>query len=136
MSPSFTFVNTTVNYFMSDAISPWLLNTLTDHKTRYIPYPKLVCLTISQFWLLYCNIMGIFGLFLAISQIDFVFICMFADLMVNCFMCMKFMRNKTHCPEKYGQHFTIIETDKGDVEKGSRGELKPLNHSVTDLQTC
>ena len=130
----FTFVNTTVNDFMSDAISPWLLNTLTDHKTRYIPYPKLVCLTISQFWSVYCNIMGIFGLFLAMSQIDFVLIRMCADLMVNCFTCMKFMRNKTHCPEKYRQHFTIIETDETDIEKGCGGELKPLNSEVIDLQ--
>ena len=36
----FTGVSTCVNDFMSDSISPWLLNTITDHKTKYIPFPK------------------------------------------------------------------------------------------------
>ena len=130
----FTFVNTSVNDFMSDALSPWILNTITDHKTRYIPYPKWTCLVITQVWSMYCNVMSVFSIFLAMSQIDFVLIRMCADLMVNCFTCMKFMRNKIHCPEKYRQHFTIIETDETDIEKGCGGELKPLNRDVTDLQ--
>jgi len=97
----FTFVNTSVNDFMSDAISPWILNTITDHKTKYIPYTKLTCLTITQFWGMYCNIMGVFSIFLAMSQIDFVLIRMVADLTVNAYTTSKFMRNKIHCPEEY-----------------------------------
>ena len=72
----FTFVNTAVNNFMSDAISLWILNTSTDHKICYIPYPKWMCLLISQLWAVYCNIMSVFGIFLAMSQIDFVLIWM------------------------------------------------------------
>ena len=45
---SFTFINTSVNDFVSDAIGPWILNTITDHKTRFIPYSKPVCLLITQ----------------------------------------------------------------------------------------
>jgi len=101
MVASFTLLNTSMNDFMSDAISPWILNTITDHKTRYIPYPKWVCLLISQMWSVYCNIMGVFGIFLAMSQIDFVLIRMCADLMVNAYTNTKFMRNKEHCPSKY-----------------------------------
>jgi hypothetical protein len=97
----FTFVNTAVNDFMSDAISPWILNTITDHKTRYIPYSKLMCLTITQIWSLYCNIMSVFSIFLAMSQIDFVIIRTAADLCVNAYTTSKFIRNKTHCPERY-----------------------------------
>ena len=130
----FTFMNTTMNDFMSDAISPWILNTLTDHKTRYIPYPKIVCLTISQLWSVYCNIMGVFGLFLAMSQIDFVLIRMTADLTVNSFTCMKFMRNKVHCTERYKQHFTNVPQDSEsgpgveDGEFNKEAELKPLRN--------
>jgi hypothetical protein len=98
---AFTFINTAVNDFMSDAISPWILNTITDHKTRYIPYPKWLCLGITQIWSCYCNIMSVFSIFLAMSQIDFVLIRMIADLMVNAYTTTKFMRNKTFCPEKY-----------------------------------
>jgi hypothetical protein len=97
----FTFVNTAVNDFMSDALSPWILNTITDHKTRYIPYSKFMCVVITQVWSLYCNIMSVFGIFLAMSQIDFVIIRTAADLMVNIYTTTKFLRHKTHCPERY-----------------------------------
>jgi hypothetical protein len=98
---AFTFINTSVNDFMSDALSPWILNTITDHKTRFIPYRKLVCLSITQIWSAYCNIMSVFAIFLAMSQIDFVLIRMTADLTVNAYTTTKFLRDKTFCPEQY-----------------------------------
>lgn len=101
MVATFTFVNTSINDFMSDAISPWILNTITDHKTKFIPYRKCTCLLISQVWSIYCNIMSVFGLFLAMSQIDFVLIRTMADLTVNTYTNMKFMRNKEFSPSKY-----------------------------------
>lgn len=101
MVASFTYVNTSINDFMSDAISPWLMNTISDHKNKYIPYPKYVCLGISQLWAIYCNLMSVFGMFLAMTQIDFVLIRMMADLTVNSYTNMKFMRNKEFCPSKY-----------------------------------
>ena len=97
----FTLVNTSVNDFMSDAISPWILNTITDHKSKYIPYPRYVCLLISQMWSIYCNLMSVFGMFLAMTQIDFVLIRMLADLTVNTYTNLKFMRNKEYSPDKY-----------------------------------
>lgn len=98
---SFTFVNTSINDFMSDAISPWILNTITDHKTRFLPYAKHTCLAISQLWSVYCNVMGVFGLFLAMTQVDFVLIRMAADLTVNVYTNLRFMRNKVTCSERY-----------------------------------
>jgi hypothetical protein len=97
---AFTFINTSVNDFMSDALSPWILNTITDHKTRFIPYPKWVCLFITQAWSMYCNIMSVFAIFLAMSQIDFVLIRMLADLSVNAYTTTKFMRTKTYCQKR------------------------------------
>jgi hypothetical protein len=101
MVASFTMLNTSINDFMSDAISPWILNTITDHKSKYIPYPKWVCLGIAQMWSIYCNLMGVFGMFLAMTQIDFVVIRMMADLTVNTYTNLKFMRQKEHSPDKY-----------------------------------
>jgi len=100
---AFTFVNTLVNDFMSDAISPWIVNTITDHKTRYIPYPKGVCLMITQMWAVYCNLMGVLALFIAMTQIDFVLIRMGADLTVNMYTNLKFMHNKLHDASRYHQ---------------------------------
>jgi len=101
MVAGFTLVNTSVNDFMSDAISPWILNTITDHKSKYIPYPRYICLLISQLWSIYCNLMSVFGMFLAMTQIDFVLIRMLADLTVNTYTNLKFMRFKEYSPDKY-----------------------------------
>ena len=123
----FTFVNTAVNDFMSDALSPWILNTITDHKTRYIPYPKWVCLLVTQVWSFYCNIMSVFSIFLAMSQIDFVLIRMVADLTVNAYTTNKFMRNKTHCPEKYKAIF-----DSGAESENEMSSLRPNKQDSSD----
>ena len=101
MVAGFTLVNTSVNDFMSDAISPWILNTITDHKNKFIPYPKYVCLGISQLWSVYCNLMSVFGMFLAMTQMDFVLIRMLADLTVNTYTNLKFMRFKEYSSSKY-----------------------------------
>lgn len=101
MVAGFTMVNTSINDFMSDAISPWILNTITDHKNKYIPYPRYVCLGITQLWAVYCNLMSVFGMFLAMTQIDFVLIRMLADLTVNTYTNLKFMRFKEYSPSKY-----------------------------------
>jgi len=98
---SFTAVNTCINDFMSDAISPWLLNTVTDHKTRYIQYPKYQCLAISQLWSFYCGIMGVIGLMISLTQIDFVLIRLVCDLIVNLYTNYKFLRHKIYDVQKY-----------------------------------
>ena len=90
-----TFTNTCVTSFMSDAIAPWLQNTIQDHKTKYLPYSKYTCFIISQLWDVYCNVMSIFSVALMMSQIDFLAIRMAADLLTNTFTCYKFMRHKT-----------------------------------------
>ena len=96
-----TFANTCVTDFMSDAIVPWLQNTVQDHKNKYIPYPKWTCYAISQLWGVYCNVMSIFAIGLMTSQIDFLAVRMLADLITNSFTCFKFMRHKTVDRSKY-----------------------------------
>lgn len=103
MVATFTLLNTAMNDFMSDAISPWIINTITDHKTRFIPYPKYVCLGIAQMWAIYCNLMSVFGMFLAMTQMDFVLIRMMADLAVNTYTNMKFMRGKQYSSDMYNE---------------------------------
>ena len=127
---AFTFINTSVNDFVSDALSPWILNTITDHKTRFIPYPKIVCLIITQTWSIYCNIMSVFGIFLAMSQIDFVLIRMVADLMVNAYTTTKFMRNKTFCPEQYKRMSNCEEGNEMNTLKSS--DQTPLKNGTTE----
>ena len=86
---------------MSDAIVPWLQNTVQDHKTKYLPYRKITCYMISQLWSVYCSVMSIFGVALIMSQIDFLMIRLLADLSTNTFTTFKFMRHKTVDRNKY-----------------------------------
>ncbi len=110
----FTAINTCINDFMSDSISPWLLNTITDHKTKYIQYPKYQCLVISQLWSLYCGIMGVVGMMISLTQVDFVIIRLVCDLVVNFYTNYKFMKNKVYDASKY---FNLDVELKIDVEQ-------------------
>ena len=40
----YTFISTAIAAFSSDAVVPWITNTIQDHKTRYIPYPPWMCI--------------------------------------------------------------------------------------------
>lgn len=127
MVAAFTFVNTSINDFMSDAISPWILNTITDHKTRFLPYSKSTCLIISQLWSVYCNVMGVFGLFLAMTQVDFVLIRMAADLTVNVYTNLRFMKNKVMCAERYKRD---LETELTVFDNDTSPMVPPNDRSV------
>jgi hypothetical protein len=37
---AFSFCNTCINEFISNALGPWFVNSLQDHKTRSIQYCK------------------------------------------------------------------------------------------------
>jgi len=127
MVAAFTFVNTSINDFMSDAISPWILNTITDHKTRFLPYSKSTCLIISQLWSVYCNVMGVFGLFLAMTQVDFVLIRMAADLTENVYTNLRFMKNKVMCAERYKRD---LETELTVFDNDTSPMVPPNDRSV------
>jgi hypothetical protein len=89
-----SFLSTCMNDFFSDALSPFFINTIQDHKTRYLPYSKTTCYVILQLWSTYCCLMSIFSIGLLMSQIDFLLIRLLADLIVNSFTTFKFLKNK------------------------------------------
>ncbi len=90
----FSFCNTGINEFISNALDPWFVNSLQvfallvqmapflmqqssvlffvdeqDHKTRSIEYSHTTCLLICQIHCIYVHVMGIFALFLFFSQV-------------------------------------------------------------------
>ena len=100
----YTFVSTAVAAYASDSIVPWITNTVQDHKTQYIPYSKFTCLCIIQIFTCYAVIMSVIGLFVALSQVDFMLIRLVADLMVNHFTTYFFLRGKSVNLRKYEEH--------------------------------
>jgi len=100
----YTFVATCIADFTSDSVGPFVTNTIQDHKNLYIPYSKATCVLIVQVFAVYAIVMNTIGLFVALSQIDFMMIRMCADLMVNYYTCYRFMRYKSVNPDLYEQY--------------------------------
>jgi len=107
----YTFVSTCIAAFASDSVAPFIVNTVQDHKTRYIPYTKTTCLIIIQVWTTYAVIMGTIGLFVALTQIDFLVIRLVADLIINFVTTTYFLHDKVFDVDLYRQW----ERDQGAV---------------------
>jgi hypothetical protein len=97
----YTFISTSIAAFASDSIVPWVTNTIQDHKTKYIPYPPWVCIFIIQLFTIYAVIMSVIGLFVALSQVDFMLIRLVADIIVNHVTTLYFVRDKLVDPARY-----------------------------------
>jgi hypothetical protein len=131
-----SFLSTCVNDFFGDSLSPFFLNTIQDHKTKYLPYSKTTCYIILQLWSTYCCLMSIFSVGLLMSQIDFLLIRLVADLMVNTFTTFKFLKGKEvnlRLYEAEGNHTqstTIHDTAQELTDVlGETDDTRPLNSS-------
>jgi hypothetical protein len=97
----YTFVSTCIADFTSDSVGPWITNTIQDHKNLYLPYSKFTCIAIVQMFAIYAIIMNTIGLFVALSQVDFMLMRMLADLLVNYYTTSRFMQFKSVNAELY-----------------------------------
>jgi len=115
----YTFVSTCIAAFASDSVAPFIVNTVQDHKTHYIPYTKTTCLLIIQVWTTYAVIMGTIGLFVALTQIDFLVIRLVADLIVNFITTTYFLSDKVYDVVMYRQW----ERDQGAVRSQAYDDM-------------
>ena len=145
----YTFVSTAIAAFSSDAVVPWITNTIQDHKTRYIPYPPWMCILIIQVFTIYAVIMSVIGLFVALSQIDFMIIRLTADLFINHVTTLWFLRGKVVNAQKCGMETQdlcarcrvdepwpcdVNDIDMGDLEFDSLPD-KPETKSMPEHNT-
>ena len=107
----YTFISTCIADFTSDSVGPWITNTIQDHKNMYLPYQKWTCVCIVQTFSMYAIIMGTIHLFVALSQIDFMLMRMFADLLVNYYTTRRFMQFKQVDAHKYAMHLDMMKGD-------------------------
>jgi hypothetical protein len=123
-----SFLSTCVNDFFGDSLSPFFLNTIQDHKTKYLPYSKTTCYIILQLWSTYCCLMSIFSVGLLMSQIDFLLIRLIADLMVNTFTTFKFLKGKE-------VNFRMYEAEGNHQlsQKPSSSSLHDAAQELTDV---
>lgn len=128
----YTFISTCIGAYSSDSIIPWITNTIQDHKTQYIPYSKFTCLLIIQVFTFYGVTQSIIGLFVALTQVDFMLIRLLADWLVNHYTTKWFLRFKRVDSEAY---YAWAERQKQgkddewvlpDVERELENNLFPL----------
>ena len=97
----FGFVDTCMWELAHDAIVPWTLNTICDDKCRTLPYSKLTCLAIVQAYYFHGVILGAFGFFLSLTQLDLVLLRGLAHFLVRSWTHWRYMRGKAHAPPGY-----------------------------------
>jgi hypothetical protein len=113
----FVVISTAINDFASDAISPWIQNTVMDHKSRTIPYSKFTVVSITQIWSFYCGTMSVASIALVFAQFDLIMIRLVVDLIVNQYTIRRFLSNKSHDPYRY--HTEFLNEDDTDSLTGN-----------------
>ena len=131
----YTFISTAIAAFAGDSLLPFINNTIQDHKTQYIPYSKSTCLCIIQVFTVYAVIMSVIGMFVALTQIDFMLIRIVADVLVNHYTTFWFLRGKKVDANKYekwkkGQQ-EGLPTQESNAEFYTREAFEDLDVEVS-----
>lgn len=92
---TFTFTGTLIDEFISDAITPWIQNSIQDHKCKEIPYnSKAVCQVIVLIYTIYRHISALAFITMYTTQVDFLLIRLAADLVVTFYSTNLFLNQK------------------------------------------
>jgi len=127
-----SFLSSIVNDFFSDSLGPWFLNTVQDQKTRYLPYSKLTCYIVLQLYSVYCAFMSVFSVGLLMSQVDFLLIRLFADLLVNSYTTFKFLRGKEVNRRKYEEESHHCSVSPKTTEEAVNEMTEVLSEDLND----
>jgi hypothetical protein len=135
----FSAISSFMNDMANESLEPFFLCVIRDVKSRYIPFSKLTCVLLTQAWTIYASIMSLFALYTFFSQVDFVLIKLLVGLLVNMYSTMRYLRNKSHQPQKFAQYFQQhdVEPDAEtqdcstsvDVELGDSTENTALQYT-------
>jgi hypothetical protein len=105
----------------------------------YLPYSKWTCVCIVQTFSMYAIIMGTIHLFVALSQIDFMLMRMFADLLVNYYTTKRFMQFKQVDAKKYAMHLDINKGDSAALlaeSKKQAADAAPTDDGMQVVSPC
>ena len=134
ITAAYTFISTGISAFASDALFPFISNVIMDHKTEYIPYSRWTCLMIIQCYTIYSVVMSVIGMFVALTQIDFMLVRILADILVNHFTTFWFLRGKKVDIHKYEQwkrnQESLNLTNKVDPEHLELDEMHNMSKKL------
>eukprot|EP00961_Rhodomonas_salina_P260090 3514832-Rhodomonas_salina.3 len=124
-----TFFNTIFTEYVYDCLVPWIMTTIVDHKGNYIPYTKKTMLYIVVVCSMYRTVIQVVMIYIMLSQVDFLFVRVFADLIVTVITTQHFLRFKVHDPVKYAEESTMslgATMRAQEVARTHKGPTSPL----------
>lgn len=77
-----------------DTIFPWTMNTLCDEKCLVLPYKKATCIVIVESYHLHSVVLGAFGFFISLTQLDLVLIKGLANMAVRTWCHWRYIKGK------------------------------------------
>ena len=97
-------MHTIVSDFISDSLSPHILNHVQDVRNRYLPHHHRLYYAITSLWAVYCAVSQLFLIFLALGQLDLLIVRLLSDIAANMLTTSIYLKNKSYNPERFHEH--------------------------------
>ena len=95
--------HTMISDFISDSLTPHILNSLQNTSMRYIPHKAYMYYIVTTIYSFYCGISQIFIIFIAFAQLDLLMIRLASDIAANLLTTTLYLQDKTYDPQKFNQ---------------------------------
>jgi hypothetical protein len=95
--------HTIISDFISDTLTPHILNSLQNTTMRYIPHKAYMYYVVTTIYSVYCGMSQIFIIFIAFAQIDLLMIRLASDIAANLLTTTLYLQDKTYDPQKFNQ---------------------------------
>ena len=102
----FITITQILKVFADEIISPFILNTIMDHKEKEMFFSYFETQIICQTYYTFSAFTKIIYVSIAISQIDCILVVIFTDIIVSIYTTHDFLRNKT-----YQKHDVVLASD-------------------------
>ena len=122
-------LHTLVSDFIADSLSPHVINTLQDIRSKYIPHPPMVYYLITSLWAMYCAVSQLFLIFLALGQMDLLLVRLFSDIAANAVTTSLYLEGKMFDPDEFHlyqhrhhHHHSLEANNNNDNMNGRDGK--------------
>ena len=93
-------IDTAFNVWAGEMIWPWITNTIADHKTKNIEYPKWVCVLIVNGFYTYHGLRPLITAYLAFTQVDVVVAKIITNMVISLITTSILIKDKIYVPNR------------------------------------
>jgi hypothetical protein len=96
----YSFIDTIILQWAKNIMKPWITNTIQDHKSSELPYPREICVLICIIYYIISNGIELMEYLILFSSLDFVIIKLFAAILIYCPLIADYISKKKYNPKK------------------------------------